>query len=158
MRTFSELSLTHSQLALQRHGGVDALAQRRHALLHRTHLHVDQTAAGVALGRPRFPIFRRRHPAFLHPFELDCRANTNTREVIMTAQIPTTVPLSGNCIHRRRLKCSFVEFFFFFFTNNPVVFLIIPGLSHRTEREGNKPYASSNIFPAIFHISFRTIV
>lgn len=115
MRTFSELSLTHSQLALQRHGGVDALAQRRHTLLHRTHLHVDQTAAGVALGRPRFPIFRRRHPAFLHPFELDCRANTNTREVIMTAQIPTTVPLSGNCIHGRRLKCSFVEFFFFFF-------------------------------------------
>lgn len=106
-RTFSEqcmiLSLTHSQLALQWHGGIDALAQCRHTLLHRTHLHVDQAAAGVALGRPRFPVFRRGHPAFLHPLELDCRANTNTREVIMTAQIAITGFLSGNCIHRRPL-------------------------------------------------------
>lgn len=85
------LSLTHSQLALQWHAGVDALAQCWHTLLHRTHFHVDQAAAGVALGRPWFPVFRRRHPAFLHPLELDCRANTNTQEVIVTAQITTTV-------------------------------------------------------------------
>lgn len=145
MRTISDqgmsfalsLSPSHLQLTLQWHGGVDALAQDRHTLLHRTHLHVDQAAAGVTLGRARFPVFRRRHPAFLHTLELDCRANTNTRKVIVTAPIPATVSHSQNCIHRRWLKWW-------------ICFLPVSWFSHSTERKGNMTYVSSDIFSTIF--------
>jgi len=69
-----------SQLALQGHGGVNALPQSGAAVLQRgRHLGVHQTAAGVPLQRPGLPLLGRRHPRLLHAVELDW--NTEEEEM-----------------------------------------------------------------------------
>lgn len=71
----------------------------------------------------------------------------------MTAQIPTTVSLNANCVHRRRVKCGLVEFFFP--PNNLIIFLRIHWLSHSTERKGNNvSNVSFSIFPAMCNLCF----
>lgn len=66
-------SRSDSQLALQGHGGIYALAERGDTVIHRNHLGVHQTAAGVALEWTTFPIFGGRHARLLHSIKLDCK-------------------------------------------------------------------------------------
>lgn len=90
----SESDVPNSQLALQRHGGVDALAHARAARVQRAHLSVDQAAAGVSLKRTRLQIFSGRHPGLFHAVKLHC----NRRE---TANIIIECSSSRKLLQRR---------------------------------------------------------
>ena len=72
------------QLALQRHGGVDALPHGGVVVVQGAHLGVDQAAAGVALRGPSLGLLSGRHAALLHAVKLDCRGThrgTETRRL-----------------------------------------------------------------------------
>lgn len=92
-----------SQLAFQGHGGVNTLPKRGAAVIQWSHFGIDQTATGVSLQRPCFPLLSRRHSRLFYAIKLDCNGRKYKRWNILdwwkTCILKTVRPLTALTQH-----------------------------------------------------------